>query len=166
MLSKTTLAQWTNHYSKHVDFGHHVYLEQHELPVLAHGVTDPAPSPDGEHIAIASKGWIWLLDIQSGVATRLTNSSALDSRPRWSPDGTLLAFVRDFSNDTAIVIKELKSGKETVINTDAIELDPEFSSDGRTLFYSSESIFGSTTHGQLAKYACTTICTLVANLDC
>lgn len=137
MTSTNSLAQWTNHYSKLDDFGHHVYLEQHELPILAHGVTDPAPSPDGKQIAIASKGWIWLLDVQSGVATRLTNSSGLDSRPRWSPDGTKLAFVRDFSNDTAVVIKQLQSGKETVINTDAIELDPEFSSDGATLFYSS-----------------------------
>jgi TolB protein len=137
LLSTSALGQWTNHYSKLDDFGHHVYLEQHELPILAHGVTDPAPSPDGKQIAIASKGWIWLLDMQSGVATRLTNSSALDSRPRWSPDSTQLTFVRDFSNDTAIVVKELKSGKETVINTAAIELDPEFSSDGQSLFYSS-----------------------------
>ncbi|MFQ3237200.1 MAG: TolB protein [Paraglaciecola sp.] len=137
MASTSSLAQWTNHYPKLDDFGHHVYLEQHELPILAHGITDPAPSPDGKQIAIASKGWIWLLDVQSGVATRLTDSNALDSRPRWSPDGTQLAFVRDFNDDTAVVIKALETGKETLINSDAIELDPEFSADGRVLFYTS-----------------------------
>jgi TolB protein len=137
MFSTTTLAQWVNHYPKLDDFGHHVYLEQHELPILAHGITDPAPSPDGKQIAIASKGWIWLFDIQSGVASRLTDSTAIDSRPRWSPDGTQLAFVRDFGSDTAIVVKGLQSGEEMLINTNAIDLDPEFSADGQTLYYSS-----------------------------
>lgn len=137
LLSISTQAQWTNHYKKLDDFGHHVYLEQHELPILAHGITDPAPSPDGKQIAIASKGWLWLLDIQSGTATRLTNSNGMDARPRWSPDGKRLAFVRDFSDDTAVVIIDIESGKETLINTDAIELDPEFSTDGTMLYYSS-----------------------------
>lgn len=137
IFSATANAQWTNHYDKLDDFGHHVYLEQHELPILAHGITDPAPSPDGRHIAIASKGWLWLLDLQSGVAKRLTDSNAIDARPRWSPDGNHLTFVRDYSNDTAVVIKDLKTGTETLINTDAIELDPEFSSDGKTLYFSS-----------------------------
>ena len=136
-VSSSATAQWTNHYKKLDDFGHHVYLEQHELPILAHGITDPAPSPDGKQIAIASKGWLWLLDIQSGTATRLTKTSGIDARPRWSPDGKRLAFVRDFSDDTAVVILDLTSGKETLINTDSIELDPEFSADGSILYYSS-----------------------------
>jgi TolB protein len=135
--SNFALAQWVNHYPKLDDFGHHTYLEQHELPILAHGVTDPAPSPDGKSIAIASKGWLWLLDIQSGVAKRLTNADGNDSRPRWSPDGKKLAFVRDYGNDTAVVIKYLDSGKETLINSAAIDLDPEFSDNGDYLFYSS-----------------------------
>jgi TolB protein len=136
-LSNSVLAQWTNHYAKLDDFGHHVYLEQHNLPILAHGISDPAPSPDGKTIAISSKGWLWLLDIETGIATRITDSSGTDARPRWSPDGKHIAFVRDFSNDTAIVIKHIQSGKETLVNTPAIELDPEFSADGKVLFYSS-----------------------------
>lgn len=136
-ISSSTLAQWTNHYKKLDDFGHHVYLEQHELPILAHGITDPAPSPDGKKIAIASKGWLWLLDIESNTAIRFTDSKGIDSRPRWSPDGKRLAFVRDFGADTAVVVKDIASGKETLINTDAIEIDPEFSADGTLLYYSS-----------------------------
>ncbi len=130
-------AQWTNHYQKLDDFGHHVYLEQHELPILAHGITDPAPSPNGKHIAFSSKGWLWLLDTDSGIATQLTNAEGADSRPRWSADGKYIAFVRDYSYDTAVVIKEIKTDKETVINSSAIELDPEFSGDGLSLYYTS-----------------------------
>ena len=130
-------AQWVNHYPKLDDFGHHVYLEQHELPILAHGITDPAPSPDGKTIAIASKGWIWLLDIDTQVAKQLTDTGGTDSRPRWSPDGKQLTFVRDFGNDTAVVIKQISSGKELLINSPSIDLDPEFSADSNYLYYTS-----------------------------
>ncbi len=130
-------AQWTNRYSKLNDFGHHVYLEQHELPILAHGPTDPAPAPDGKHLAFAARGWIWNLNLETGSAVRLTKGPGIDSRPRWSPDGKLLAFVRDEGKNTAIIIRELASGQETRIDTEAIELDPEFSKDGKWLFYTS-----------------------------
>ena len=130
-------AQWTNHYQKLDDFGHHVYLEQHELPVLSHGVTDPAPAPDGETLAFSSKGWIWVMDLDTGEATRLTDGPGVDGRPRWSADGSHITFVRDHGDDTSIVILELKTGNEQVINSAAIELDPEFTANGQYLFYTS-----------------------------
>ncbi|MFN3997394.1 CehA/McbA family metallohydrolase [Algoriphagus sp.] len=130
-------AQWTNRYAKLNDFGHHVYLEQHELPILAHGPTDPAPAPDGKHLAFSARGWIWNLNLDSGSALRLTKGPGIDSRPRWSPNGKQLAFVRDEGRNTAIIVRELASGQETRIDTEAIELDPEFSKDGEWLYYSS-----------------------------
>jgi hypothetical protein len=81
-------AQWTNRYAKLNDFGHHVYLEQHELPILAHGPTDPAPAPDGKYLAFAARGWIWNLSLDSRTAVRLTNSSGIDSRPKTFRDGS------------------------------------------------------------------------------
>jgi len=114
-----------------------VYLEQHELPILAYGSTDPAPAPDGKHLAFASQGWIWNLNLDTKTTVRLTNSSGIDSRPRWSPDGKRIAFVRDEGKNTAIIVKELSTGIETRIDTEAIELDPEFSKDGEWLYYTS-----------------------------
>lgn len=137
LLAGSASAQWANRYAKLSDFGHHVYLEQHELPFLAHGPTDPAPAPDGRHLALAARGWIWLLDLQTGSARRLTSGAHLDSRPRWSADGKRLAFVRDMGADTAVVVLELASGRELLVNSPTIELDPEFSADGVHLFYTS-----------------------------
>jgi TolB protein len=138
-LNPQALAQWENRYPKLSDFGHHVYLEQHELPILAAGPTDPAPAPDGRSLAFSAHGWLWLLDLESGIAERLTDGAELDARPRWSPDGKRLAFVRDTGLDTQIVILDLETSDETLIDTDTIDLDPEFSADGETLFYASAS---------------------------
>ncbi len=130
-------AQWVHRYAKLDDFGHHTYLEQHELPILSHGPVDPAPAPDGRTLAFAAQGWIWRLDLATGEAIRLTSGSGVDSRPRWSPDGSRIALVRDSGADTAIVLLEVAGGREQVIDTPAIELDPEFSDDGQYLFYTS-----------------------------
>lgn len=137
IVAATATAQWNHRYAKLSDLNHHVYLEQHELPVLAHGPTDPAPAPDGKRLAFAAQGWIWLLELETGTAERLTSGPEVDARPRWSADGNRLAFVRDNGSDTAIVVLDVESQRETVINTPTIELDPEFSADGEYLYYSS-----------------------------
>jgi TolB protein len=137
LLASASNAQWNHRYTKLDDFSHHTYLEQHELPVFGHGPTDPAPAPNGRELAFAAQGWIWLLDLETGHARRLTDGRQLDARPRWSPDGRSLAFVRDSGTDTAIVVWSRDEETVEIIDTPAIELDPEFSSDGRFLFYTS-----------------------------
>ncbi|MEL6950481.1 MAG: CehA/McbA family metallohydrolase [Pseudomonadota bacterium] len=137
VLAPAAHAQWTYRYPKLDDFGHQIYLEQHELPALGYGPTDPAPSPDGTSLAFAAQGWIWLLDFESGVAKRLTTAAGVDARPRWSPNGRQLTFVRDSGSDTAVIVHDVATGKEQVIDTPTIDLDPEFSDDGRYLFYTS-----------------------------
>ena len=77
-------GMFTNRYPKLNDFGHQIYLEQHELPAFTNGPTDPAPSPDGKSIAIAAKGWLWIVDIETSIATRITDKAGIDSRPRLS----------------------------------------------------------------------------------
>ena len=80
-------AQWTNQYPAAEGFYHQIYLEGFELPIMNSGPTDPAPSPDGKQIAFAAKGWLWLMDIDTGKARRITASGGMDSRPQWSADG-------------------------------------------------------------------------------
>ncbi|HSM30261.1 MAG TPA: CehA/McbA family metallohydrolase [Woeseiaceae bacterium] len=137
LMPSLAAAGWDYRYPKVDDYAHHVYLEQHEFPFLSSGPVDPAPSPDGKSIAFASQGWLWLLDLDNGVAVQLTDSPAIDGRPRWSPDGRKLAFVRDGGLDTSIVIRDLENGNEEVVDSPAIELDPEFSADGKLLYYTS-----------------------------
>ena len=117
VLPGTALAQWERQYPKVEGFGHQLYLEQEHLPILSSGPVYPAPSPDGTAIAFAHQGWLWLLDLESGVARRLTNGSGIDSRPRWSPDGQSIAFVRDTGSDTGIIV--ISRGGEQVLDIGA-----------------------------------------------
>ena len=131
-------GQWTHRYPKVAGYNHHVYLEGYELPMLTSGPIDPAPSPDGGEVAFASRGWIWVMDLSSGVARRLTRGGEIDARPAWSPDGQVIAFVRDDTRDTEIVWVAAATGAELGrVDSPGIELDPAFSADGTKLFYSS-----------------------------
>ncbi|MBL8268725.1 LpqB family beta-propeller domain-containing protein [Steroidobacter sp.] len=131
-------ADWRHRYPKLQSFGHHLYFEAYNLPTLNAGPTDPAPSPDGRHVAFAARGWLWLLDLETHVARRITSGAHMDSRPAWSPDGRHLAFVRDDTRDTSIVMLDLNENREQLLAGEPVlELDPTFSPDGRFLYYSS-----------------------------
>jgi hypothetical protein len=78
-------GQWTNRYPKLAHVSHHVYLEGYNLPTLNQGATDPAPSPDGKTLAIAARGWIWLMDTTTREAKRLTKTARLIRVPAGRP---------------------------------------------------------------------------------
>ena len=137
------LAQWTNRYPRVPGFSHHVYLEGYDLPTTSAGVTDPAPSPDGRSVALASRGWLWLLDLETGVARRLTSGGAVDARPAWAPDGRRLAFVRDSGDETSVVVLDVAGGaEETVAAEPGLELDPAWTPDGAALVYAAAGASG------------------------
>jgi len=56
----------------------------------------PAPSPDGTSLAFASNRsgyWdIYLLDLESGETTQLTNTPEYEGAPSWSPDGSFIVY--------------------------------------------------------------------------
>jgi TolB protein len=129
-------AQWTNRYPKVQGYSHHVYLEGYELPLFTVGPVDAAAR--GDLVAFASQGWLWTLGPETRSARRLTRAAGIDSRPAWSPDGALLAFVRDDTRETSIVQIDVATGQERVlVEETGIDLDPAYAPDGRSLYYAS-----------------------------
>jgi Tol biopolymer transport system component/DNA-binding winged helix-turn-helix (wHTH) protein len=70
--------------------------------------SSPSFSPDGSRIAFQWDGSatvanldIYVLDVASREATRLTQSLERESHPAWSPDGANIAFVRDATSESS-----------------------------------------------------------------
>ncbi len=136
-------AQWTNRYPRVPGYSHHVYLEGFDLPTMAAGPTDPAPSPDGRSVVVAARGWLWEVDLETRRARRITDGPAVDARPAWSPDGARLAFVRDDGQETWIVVLDVDAGLERVVaQAPGLELDPAFTADGQALVYAAANARG------------------------
>jgi serine/threonine-protein kinase len=55
----------------------------------------PRLSPDGNRLALAVAGDLFVYDLQRGTATRLTTDGALNRHPVWTPDGQHLIYGSD-----------------------------------------------------------------------
>lgn len=85
-------------------------------------VADPNISPDGRRVAYVvttvdrdANGYkcaLWLADSSGGETPyRYTSGSGKDTSPRWSPDGTLLAFLSDRSGKNQIHVMHGDGGE-------------------------------------------------------
>jgi len=80
-------------------------------PRQVRGIVRPVLSPDGQQIAFAAVGDIYVMPID-GRPVNLTNDQALDTDPAWSPDGTQIAYSSD--KDSAhlqLWIRDMPSGR-------------------------------------------------------
>ena len=85
-------------------------------------IGDPQISPDGSVVAYvvaesalgvgepSSKSSIWLVNVDGGEPRRVTTGTSTDNHPRWSPDGSQLAFGSDREIRGAAQIYLLGSG--------------------------------------------------------
>lgn len=108
--------------------------------------TDPRIAPDGgsvvfvrEHAEVTVDQWfanLWWVPTTGGEPRPLTSGAHRDSQPRWSPDGTRLAFLSDRDGATQLYLLELASGALTRL-TDGAQPPTgiSWSPDGRWLAY-------------------------------
>jgi len=118
------------------------YIPQH-LPLtrLTYGEwndTNPALSPNGRQVAFASDrngNWdLYILTLESGEITRVTDSPTYESAPSWSPDSQWLACELYKNENLEVAIVSLSDAEQEAIPlTDESSADhsPAWAPDGR-----------------------------------
>ncbi len=96
--------------------------------------TWPSLSPDGTHAAYSGADGLHIVDLASGENVVLSGTSDYDYNPRWSPDGSKLAFVR-IHDLNLYVINIDGSGMRGVTEGPEYELLVDWLSDGQSLAY-------------------------------
>jgi Tol biopolymer transport system component len=92
-------------------------------------------SPDGRHVAFDLLGHIYEMSISGGDARPLTEGRSWNLSPRYSPDGSRLAFTSDRTGNFDVWVLERQSGKLTNIsNSSQNVFRPSWAPDGRRLF--------------------------------
>jgi len=90
-------------------------------------------SPDGQSIVFDFMGDIYRLPIAGGEAANLTSSHAWDIQPRFSPDGSSIAFTSDRAGGDNIWTMNLASGDYNQVTHETFRLlnNPSWSPDGQ-----------------------------------
>ena len=97
-------------------------------------VADPQISPDGKHIAFVRRHFdiksdtardaVWLMDAD-GKHARPLSSAPVSTRPRWSPDGSRIAYTaRDADNSPQLFMYWVDSGVSAAITRFTFDLEP------------------------------------------
>jgi serine/threonine protein kinase/Tol biopolymer transport system component len=107
----------------------------------------PALAPGGRYLAVSKRSPdtsagtasdIWLLDLVRGTDTRLTFDPAIDRNPRWSPDGTRIAFRSARNGGTDDLYVKGVGGvvnEEVLLRSNTAKIPEDWSPDGRLLLY-------------------------------
>ena len=69
------------------------------------------PTVNETHIAFVYAGDIWLVNRSGGVARQLTTSDGLEMTPRFSPDGSRIAFTGQYDGNTDVFIIPAHGGE-------------------------------------------------------
>ena len=90
-------------------------------------------SPDGRTIVFDILGDLYTLPIAGGTATRITSGPGWDQQPRYSPDGTQIAFVTDRNGSKNVWIANADGSKARALTkSERINFaSPIWSADGQ-----------------------------------
>ncbi len=113
------------------------------IPTPTSYVSSPALSPDGLQVVFSARSLnrvdsdIFISNLDGSRRRRLTNHSAIDTSPAWSPTGQQIAFVSDRSGTPQLWMMDVDGSNIRRLVDQGGHCDsPSWSPDGRYLLYS------------------------------
>ena len=107
---------------------------------------DPQISPDGKHIVYTRQfsdvmtdkrgSNLWMVNFEGSDDRALTTGTYSDSSPRWSPDGTRIAYISDRDGKPQLYVRWMDSGQTAKLtNMENAPSDIAWSPDGRLISF-------------------------------
>jgi tricorn protease len=118
-----------------------------DVQTLTDGASEIAAAPDGEQIAFAARGDLFVIDKAGGRATRLTDVPERDDDVIWAPDGKTLVYVSNRHGHPELyavsstdaeeprLSRSLKRATKRLTNAPGQKRSPQFSPDGTRMAY-------------------------------
>lgn len=104
-------------------------------PQTVRGIVSPVVSPDGTRASFVALGDLWVTAVE-GFPTKLTDDSAVEVDPSWSPDGTRIAYASDRSGQSNLWIHDLVTARDVQVTPDGHTIDGiAWSPNGELLAY-------------------------------
>ncbi len=110
------------------------------------------PDVSETHIAFAYADDIWIVSREGGTAHRLTSAKGAESFPRFSPDGSMIAYNANYDGNTDIYVVPTQGGiPKRVTHHPMTERVLDWMPDGRSILYASGKESGRQRYNQFYK---------------
>ncbi|MBA3891183.1 MAG: PD40 domain-containing protein [Gemmatimonadaceae bacterium] len=99
-------------------------------------IRDAVPSPNGARLAFAAMGRLYVMDYPNGTPRRLTNSTATELEPAWSPDGQWITYATWANEDGGHLYRVRADGRGTpqrLTTRRALYRSPAYALNGRRI---------------------------------
>jgi Tol biopolymer transport system component/imidazolonepropionase-like amidohydrolase len=104
-------------------------------PQKVTGVVNPVVSPDGRAIAFIAMGDLWVLPAGE-PPVQITNDSAMEIDPAWSPDSSRIAFASDRGGHMDLWVHDLAgNGSQRLTESHGAVSGPAWSPDGNHIAF-------------------------------
>lgn len=82
-------------------------------------ITDASLSPDGERLAITSRGEVFNVPSDKGVIKNITRTPGAHERnAQWSPNGQFIAYISDATGETELYLRDVKGSEPIELTKD------------------------------------------------